>query len=112
MQLFLEIFVAVLAVFGLYCAMRIFADVFLSTGDVSVAVRVLTDEDAHNLPILLNEAKTSFLRFGRVELVLLVSTRLMAGTLGVGDEFNEEVLEWIEAYGATVYLVTPDEWEE
>ncbi len=112
MQLFLEIFVAVLAVFGLYCAMRIFADVFLARGDVSVAVKVMTHEDAEDLPLLLTEAKTAFLCFGRCEVVLLVSNALMDGTLGVGEHFHEQTRELLEQYGVTCYLIDPDKGEE
>ena len=95
------------AVFGFCCAVRIFAERIWTPEQLVVAIEILDLEDAEMLDMLLHEAGSAFLRKGRVRLVVLLSTALMDGTVGFGDELLEEYEALLDRYGAECYLIEP-----
>ena len=51
--------VALFAVFGFFCAVRVVADLLFPSKRISVAVEVWTREDAEALDMMLREAKST-----------------------------------------------------
>ena len=99
--------IALFTVFGFYCALRTFLELLYTPSAIAVAVEVQTREDADMLDMLLHEAESAFLRKGRVRLVVLLSTALMDGTVGFGEELLEEYEALLDRYGAECYLIEP-----
>ena len=103
-QTILDVAAALLAVFGFYCALRMVADLFWNPKQICIAVRVQNKEDAEMLDVLLHEAYSAFFRKGR-RIAVLLSSELMNGTLGEGEELFEKYNDLMDAYGAECYLI-------
>ena len=103
-QTILDVFAALLAVFGFYCALRMVADLFWKPRQVCIAVTVQNEKDAEMLDVLLHEAYSAFFRKGH-RIVVLLSGELMDGTVGVGEELFEKYSDLIQTYGAECYLI-------
>ena len=101
----IEVAVALFAVFGFYCAARMFCELLFSPSQIVVAIEVREKQDAQELDMLLHEARSAFLRKGRARLVVLVSADLMDGTVGEGEELFPLYDELLEEYGAECYLI-------
>ena len=95
----------VFAVFGLWCVLRMVAEILFSPDQIAVAVQIQTEEDAEMLDMLLHEARSAFLRKGKARLVVLLASELMDGTLGEGEDLYPEYQELIDLYGAECYLI-------
>ena len=98
--------VALFAVFGFYCAIRTVTDLLFPSRRLSVAVEVRDKKDAEQLDMLLEEAAVSALQRG-TRLVVLLSTDLMDGTVGVGDALFDSYDTLLERFGAECYLIDP-----
>jgi len=105
--LIIEIGVAMLAVFGLCCALKMLLELLFSSDRISVAIEVMEARDARTMDLLLREAQTLSLGKGRARLVVLISSALMDGTVGLGDTLDEEYAALIDSYGAECYLIDP-----
>ena len=105
--LILEIGIACLSVFGFYCFLRMVFDFFFARKLFWITVEIREERDADMLDMLLHEAGSAFLRKGRVRLVVLLSTALMDGTVGFGEELLEEYAALLDRYGAECYLIEP-----
>ena len=103
-QTILDVAAALLAVFGFYCALRMVADLFWNPKQICVAVKVQNKEDAEMLDVLLHEAYSAFFRKGR-RIAVLLSSELMDGTVGLGEELFEKYSDLIDTYGAECYLI-------
>ena len=103
-QTILDVFAALLAVFGFYCALRMVVDLFWKPRQVCIAVTVQNEKDAEMLDVLLHEAYSAFFRT-RSRIVVLLSSELMNGTLGEGEELFEKYNDLMDAYGAECYLI-------
>lgn len=108
-EILLRVGVALFAAFGLICALQMLARLLFGTDCLAGAVVVRSREDAEALDQLLHEAQIAFGGCGTSRLVVLISTALMDGTLGVGEECSDECLEILECYGADCYLIDFDE---
>lgn len=104
-NMFLEVAVATLAVFGFYCAVKAFAAWLFRSKQIQTAVVVQTREDADTLDLLLYEASRSFLQTGMGAPVVLISSALMDGTVGVDETLLDAYADLIDEYGAACYLV-------
>ena len=98
--------VALFAVFGFYCAVRVMADLLFPNKRISVAVEVWTREDAEALDMMLREAAACSMQRG-ARLVVLLSVELMDGTVGVGEELLDYYAELLDRFGAECYLIEP-----
>ena len=98
--------VSLFAVFGFYCAIRTLADLLFPSKRLSVAVEVRDQKDVEELDMLLGEAAASSLQRG-ARLVVLLSTDLMDGTVGEGEELSEHYTDLLDRYGAECYLIEP-----
>ena len=110
-RMLIEVGVAMFAAYGIYCALKAMAEILFPAKQMAVAVEVCNEEDAEALDMLLYEAKLSFLRRGRTHLVVLLSTALMDGRVGLGDEIFEPYASLLERYGAECYLIDMNESE-
>lgn len=104
-----EVAVALLAVFGLYCAVKIGLEWLFFPCNVVIAVEVNTREDADMLDVLLHEAESASFRKKSRRTVVLISVDLMDGTVGFDDVLLEEYEELLDRYGADYYLVSEGE---
>lgn len=107
-MLFLHIAVALFAVFGFFCAVSAFLELLFASDRITAAVEVRERRDVDELDMLLAEARGAFLRKGKTRLVVLLSTDLMDGTVGEGDELHDEYADLLDRYGAECYLIEPD----
>ncbi len=104
-KIIVDIAVALFAVYGFYCALRMLADLLWAPKQLCVAVRVQTREDADMLDVLLHEADSAFFANRRASICVLVSAALMDGTIGLGDELFDPYAELLEEYNADCYLI-------
>ncbi len=102
-----EIGMAMLAVFGFCCALKLLLDLLFASDRISVAIEIREEKDAQTMDLLLREAQTLSIGKGRPRLVVLISAALMDGTVGWGDALDEDYAALIERYGAECYLIDP-----
>ena len=103
----IEAMVALFAIFGFYCMIKLFCELLFAPSQLAVAVEVRAREDAEMLDMLLREAQGSLLRIGRARLVVLLSYELMDGTVGIGEELLPHYKELLEQFDAECYLIEP-----
>lgn len=108
LEILLRIGVALFAAFGLICALQMLVRLLFCSDRLAGAVVVQSREDAEELDQLLHEARVTFGGCGTSRLLVLISTSLMDGTLGVGEECNDECLELLACYDADCYLIDFD----
>ena len=108
LEMLLHIGVALFAAFGILCALQLLIELLFDTGRVAGAIEVRSPDDAASLDLLLHEARVTLRGRGATRLVVLISTELMDGTLGVGDEPSDECLALLERYDADCYLIEFD----
>ena len=95
------------AVYGFYCALcRLVA--FFAPRALAVSVSVMRKEDAERLELLLQEARRVASFTGTAPVVVLISTELMDGTVGVGENLLLQYETLFEQYGVRCYLIDPD----
>jgi hypothetical protein len=104
-MLFLQMFFWALAIFGAFSAIVLLCEWLFASPQVVIAVELHTREDAASLDLLLEEAEHTSVRRGGMRTVVLISQSLMDGTLGVGTELYESVMELIDRYDADCYLI-------
>ena len=107
-KMVLEIGVALFAVYGVACAFRAITEWIFPQKNLAMAIKLMNEQDAHNLDVLLFEASTSLVRRGGSKLVVLISTDLMKGTIGEDDTLFWEYEELIGRYGADCYMIETD----
>ena len=95
------------AIFGVYCALQTLARL-LAPPVLATAVVIMHHEDVCQLDLLLREARSVPFLKRRYPVVVLISTKLMDGTAGVGDELLPRYERLLERYGAECYLIDPD----
>ena len=103
MELFFEIFIAAMAVFGLWCALQLLAQSLFGSRTVGTVIEVFDKETAARLPSLLEEVR--YAPFGRrgVPLVVLYGADLCA-EYGSPDIHEQEL---IAHFGGQWYVVEP-----
>ena len=104
-ELVSNVTVAVLAVFGFYCALKTLAEWLFPTRQITVAVELRTKQDVEELDMLLPEARVSAIRRCPTRPVVLISAELMDSTVGEGEELLDIYAEIIDRHGAECYLV-------
>ena len=104
MELFFEILIAALAVFGLWCAMRLMAELAFCSNEVTLAVCVLDSETKDSLGALLEQARAVLSYRRRVPIAVLYAASLLEN----GD-IPEDVKQTARAFGARCYVVDSNE---
>ncbi len=107
-RMFLEIGIALFAVYGVACAARVITEWIFPQKELAVAVRIRTVADAWNMDFLLHEAGMSFYRRGKNQMIVLISDSLMSGIVGEDGILFDVYEELIDQYGAECYLVEMD----
>ncbi len=95
--------VALFFVYGLICAVRTLLSWVDGERRISVAVEVMTAQDAEELDMLLGTAAASSRR--GVRLTVLLSSDLMHGTVGEGEELFAPYAAILNDWGAECYLI-------
>ena len=111
MPIWWHITVAFFAVVGFSLALRACLACLYLPENLTVAIEIRTREDADMLDMLLHEAGSAFSRPRAARTVVLISTALMDGTVGFGEELLEHYENLLDRYGAECYLIQPNEGE-
>ena len=102
-----QIGAAMLAVFGFCCALKLLLDLLFASDRISIAIEIMEKKDADMMDMLLREAQAFAIGKGRMRLVVLISSALMDGTVGLGTTLDEDFALLIDRYGAECYLIDP-----
>lgn len=106
-----EAFVALFAAFGLCCALGALLDLLFQPRNLTLAVEIRTREDADMLDMLLHEAGSAFFCPTGHRITVLISSALLEGTVGFGEELFEEYRDLLARFGAEWYPFAPREEE-
>ena len=101
----LAVTVSMLAVFGLWCAIKLPVDALLSSGRVVAAVWLKNEKDAEMLDVLLHEAHSAFFRKGMRRIIVLIDVSLVQGCIGSDGVPDEKTLELMARYGAEYRII-------
>lgn len=104
-----QVFLSVLAIFGLIFLFRAVFDWFFGTHAVTAAVLVNSKKDADDLDILLSEAEKSIFRRRGVATVVLISPALLQGEIGENGDLYPPYQQMIEAYHARVCILSENQ---
>lgn len=106
MNLFLDIAIACLAVFGFYCLILSVSEWLFPSG-LWIAVAVKDEKDADLLDMRLHEAASASFRKRGMRTVLLISAELFEnGTVGTADGMlHEQYAALAEQYGADCFII-------
>ena len=102
----LAVTVSMLAVFGLWCAIKFPVEALLSSGRVVAAVELKNEKDAEMLDVLLHEAHSAFFRKGMRRIIVLIDVSLVYGCLGTEGIPDEKTLELLARYGADYRIMS------
>jgi hypothetical protein len=101
----LAVTVSMLAVFGLWCAIKLPIEAFCSSGRVVAAIELRNQKDAELLDVLLHEARSAFFRKGMRRIVVLIDASLLDGVIGKEGVPDEQILELLAYYGADYRVI-------
>ena len=101
----LALAVSMLAVFGLWCAVKFPIEAFFSSGRVVAAIELRNQKDAELLDVLLHEARSAFFRKGMRRIVVLIDASLLDGVIGTDGVPSRQVLELLAYYGAEYRVI-------
>lgn len=101
----LALVVSMLAVFGLWCAVKFPMEALFSSGRVVAAIELRNEKDAELLDVLLHEARSAFFRKGMRRIVVLIDASLLDGVIGKEGVPDEQVLELLAYYGADYRVI-------
>lgn len=104
MDIIIQIIAALLAVFGLYCFVKVLAAFVFFPDGICGAVLVESLRDAEALPELLGCAASAMFRMKKRRIIVLIPRSLVFGELGKDGELFEKYREIIEDFGAE-YLI-------
>ena len=105
LDMLLAVAVSMLAVFGLWCAIKFPIEALFSSGRVVAAIELRNQKDAELLDVLLHEARSAFFRKGMRRIVVLIDEPLLYGSIGTDGVPNEQVLELLAYYGADYRVI-------
>ena len=95
------------SVFGFFSAVRMLTDWIFASEQVCVAIEIMEKKDADMLDMLLHEAQSAFFKNSAIAPVVLISTDLMNGIMGEGEELYEQYSALLDRFGAKCYLIEP-----
>ena len=101
----LAVIVSMLAVFGLWCAIKLPLEALFSSGRVVAAIELRNEKDAEMLDVLLHEAHSAFFRKGMRRVVVLIDRPLLYGVIGHDGVPSERILELLAYYGAEYKVI-------
>ncbi len=101
----LAVIVSMLAVFGLWCAIKFPLEALFSSGRVIASIELRNEKDAEMLDVLLHEAHSAFFRKGMRRVVVLIDRPLLYGVIGHDGVPGERILELLAYYGAEYRVI-------
>ncbi|MBE6586146.1 MAG: hypothetical protein E7645_06445 [Ruminococcaceae bacterium] len=101
-----QVFLSVLAIFGLMFLFRAMMAWYFMPEVVTVAVIVKTRKELQNLDILLCEAEKNAFRRRGTPVAVMIPSHLMQKGSDSGGEPDLAYLDTIRDYGAVVYIMT------
>jgi len=104
MELFFEVFLAAMAVFGLWCTVRLLAQSLLSSRCIGTVIEIADRESAARLPLLLEEVRHAPFARRRAPVVVLYS-REMCLLYGAPGQAERELMAH---YGARWSIIQTD----
>ncbi|MBQ9151701.1 MAG: hypothetical protein IJX72_05575 [Clostridia bacterium] len=107
-QTITQVLIAALSVIGFYGILHGIFESVLLPRQIASAVVIRTMTDAADLDILLCEARRAPHGGRKRTVLLVVSTELLDGRMGVGRELKEEYAILAERYGAEICVLEPN----
>ena len=96
----LAVIVSMLAVFGLWCAIKVLGDLIFAPRCLMAAIEIKNEKDAEMLDVLLQQAHSAFFCQRIRRIVVLIDAQLLQGCLGTDGVPSEQVLELLAHFGA------------
>ena len=104
-----QVFVSILAVFGLIFLFRAVFDWFFAPAAMTVAITVKSKKDADDLDILLGEAEKSIFRRRGVPTIVLIPSTLLQGEIGREGTLDPIYRQVIEVYQAEIRVLSENQ---
>ncbi len=101
----LAVTVSMLAVFGLWCVIKLLGETLFSPRCLMAAIEIKNEKDAEMLDVLLQQAHSAFFRKGIRRVVVLIDAPLLDGAIGKDGVPGEQVLELLAYYGAEYRVI-------
>ncbi len=101
----LAVTVSMLAVFGLWCAIKLAFETLFSSRCVFAAIELNNRKDAEMLDVLLQQAHSAFFCKGMRRVVVLIDRPLLYGVIGHDGVPSEQILELLAYYGAEYKVI-------
>jgi hypothetical protein len=102
----LAVTVSMLAVFGLWCAIKVLGDMIFAPRCLMVAIEIKNEKDAEMLDVLLQQAHSAFFRQKMRRVVVLIDQPLLYGCIGHDGVPSVRVLELLAYYGAEYRVIS------
>ena len=100
-------FILLFSVFGFSCAVWMLADRGTAPNNQALAVLIMNQNDDDLLDLLLEDARCSFFAKRARSPVVLISSDLMDGTVGIDGTLFEKYEQILDCYGADCYVIEP-----
>lgn len=106
----IQIIAALLAVFGVYCLVKVIAAFIFFPDGIYSALLIGSRDDAEALPELLGQTASAMFRMKRRRTLVIIPRALLLGEVGEDGELDLKYREIIEDFGAeyTVVDILPD----
>ena len=92
--------VSLLAVFGLWCTIKLLLEMLFSPHCLVVAIELTNEKDAEMLDVLLQQAHSAFFCQRMRRIVVLIDASLLQGSIGTDGVPSEQVIVLLARYGA------------
>ena len=106
LETLLAVTLSMLAVFGLWCALKLIGETLFSHKCLVAAIEITNEKDAEMLDVLLQQAHSAFFCQRSRRIVVLFDTPLLYGRLGHDGVPSEHVLELLAFYGAEYRVIS------
>ena len=106
LETLLAVTLSMLAVFGLWCALKLIGETLFSHKCLVAAIEITNEKDAEMLDVLLQQAHSAFFCQRSRRIVVLFNAPLLYGRLGHDGVPSEHVLELLAFYGAEYRVIS------
>ena len=106
LETLLAVTLSLLAVFGLWCALKLIGETLFSHKCLVAAIEITNEKDAEMLDVLLQQAHSAFFCQRSRRIVVLFDAPLLYGRLGHDGVPSEQVLELLAFYGAEYRVIS------
>ena len=102
----LAVIVSMLAVFGLWCAIKVLGDMIFMPRCLVAAIEIKNQKDAEMLDVLLQHAHSAFFRQRTCRVVVLIDEPLLYGVIGHDGVPSVQTLELLAYFGAEYRVIS------